>query len=149
MQTQVMFTLLPDNATNEKAHLLQACLQAAACYSNNQRVFIFTENQDDAHEIDEFLWAFDADSFIPHNLVGEGPQNGAPVEISWQAPTNRRAVLINLASTVPNFASQFSTIIDFVPANETLKEQARARFRTCRQWGFNVDTQAAQSNTTL
>ena len=121
--------------------LHQACVQAAFYYRQNQRVFIYTDNQQSAHDIDEKLWAFDANSFVPHNLLGEGPSYGAPVEISWQAPTNRRAVLINLTQTVPDFANKFTQIIDFVPAEETLKQQARVRFSTCRQRGFTVNTE--------
>lgn len=144
LKTQVTFYLLEDESDKDST-FLHACLQAAKCYRRNQRVFIYTQDQDKAQDIDEMLWAFDADSFVPHNLIGEGPKNGAAVEISWQAPTNRRPVLINLTSTVPNFANQFSHIIDFVPADETQKQQARDRFRTCRQWGFQVETQPAPS----
>ena len=88
------------------------------------------------------LWAFDSDSFVPHNLVGEGPKHGAIVEIGYHAPQGRRPVLINLTSTVPNFANQFNFIVDFVPSDEALKQQARGRFKTCRQWGFQVNSQA-------
>lgn len=145
MQTQVLFNIMPDEANDAHAHLLQACLQAASYFRQNQRVFIYTQDQAQAHQIDELLWSFEPDSFIPHNLIGEGPKNGAAVEISWQAPTSRRPVLINLTSTVPHFAGQYSQIIDFVPADETLKQQARDRFRACRQSGFHVDTQAASA----
>lgn len=144
-----------DNQTDDTVlnlHLYHACLQAAYFYRNNQRVFIYTQDQQSAHDIDEMLWGFEPDSFVPHNLTGEGHKNGSPVEISWQAPTNRRPVLINLTSTVPNFANQFSTIIDFVPTDETLKQQARDRFRACRQWGFEVKNQPApvlQQTTTV
>ena len=75
-------------------------------------------------------------------LVGEGPKQGAIVEIGYQAPQGRRPVLINLNTTVPNFANQFQFIVDFVPSDETLKQQARERFKTCRQLGFQVDNQA-------
>ena len=150
MQTQAMFYSIEEQSkitgvSDEQLHLHYACLQAAYFYRQNQRVFIYTQDQESAHIIDEMLWAFDPTSFVPHNLIGEGPKQGAAVEISWQAPTNRRAVLINLTSDVPNFANQFSHLIDFVPADETLKEQARNRFRTCRQWNFNVAHQVASA----
>ncbi|WP_085298295.1 DNA polymerase III subunit chi [Cognaticolwellia mytili] len=150
MQTQAMFYSIEEQSkiagvSEQQLHLYYACLQAAYFYRQNQRVFIYTQDQESAHNIDEMLWAFDPTSFVPHNLIGEGPKQGAAVEISWQAPTNRRAVLINLTSDVPNFANQFSHLIDFVPADETLKEQARNRFRTCRQWNFNVAHQVASA----
>ena len=126
MQTQACSTALKNKVklagvTDEQLHLHYACLQAAHFYRQNQRVFIYTQDQQSAHDIDEMLWAFDPDSFVPHNLIGEGPKQGAAVEISWQAPTNRRAVLINLTSNVPNFANQFSHLIDFVPSDERSK----------------------------
>lgn len=144
MNTHVMFYILAqDNTDADLLALvkLHVCFQAAYYYRQNQRVFIYTQDQDQAHEIDELLWSFEPDSFVPHNLVGEGPKNGAAVEISWQTPANRRPVLINLTSTVPNFAHLFSQIVDFVPSDEQLKQLARERFKSYRQLGFKVDNQ--------
>jgi DNA polymerase-3 subunit chi len=122
-----------------------ACKQAAYFYRQNKKVFIYCKNQEHAHDIDEILWAFDANSFVPHNLTGEGPSYGSAVEIGWQVPNGRRPVLINLTDTVPAFSSQFSSIIDFVPSDETLKQKARERFKQCRQLGFGVHNQAVPS----
>jgi DNA polymerase-3 subunit chi len=147
MQTQVMFYLLKDDVTDEsgkdtRSAIYHACLQASHFYRQKQRVYIHTKDKQHAEQVDEMLWAFDSDSFVPHNLVGEGPKQGAMVEIGHQAPQGRRPVLINLTSTVPIFANQFSYIVDFVPSDEALKQQARERFKACRQWGFQVDNQA-------
>jgi len=143
MNTQVMFYLLAQDNNEDKfyASLLQACFQAAYFYRQGQRVFIYTSDQQQAHIIDELLWSFEPDSFVPHNLFGEGPKGGSAIEISWQAPSNRRPILINLTSTVPHFANQFSQIVDFVPTDETLKQNARERFKGYRQLGFQVDNQ--------
>jgi DNA polymerase-3 subunit chi len=155
MQTQVMFYLLNDEKSNHddndaetsdtSSAFYHACLQASHFYRQNQRVFIYTQDQKQAERIDELLWAFDSDSFVPHNLSGEGPKQGAAVEISSQAPRGRRQVLINLTNTVPEFANQFQFIVDFVPSDEALKQLARERFKTCRQWGFQVNNQAVQN----
>lgn len=152
MQTQVMFYILNNDKSDGKQNdstdtsdtssaFYHACLQASHFYRQNQRVFIFTQDKHSAEQIDELLWAFDSDSFVPHNLVGEGPKQGSPVEISDQPIRGRRAVLINLTTTVPNFANQFQFIVDFVPSDESLKQQARERFKVYRQWGFQVDNQ--------
>jgi DNA polymerase-3 subunit chi len=145
MPTQVMFYLLNDEEsdadTEINSALHHACLQASYFYRQNQRVYIFTADQQHAEQVDEMLWAFDCDSFVPHNLVGEGPAQGAIVEIGHTAPKGRRSVLINLSAEVPNFANQFRYIVDFVPSNAELKQQARERFKTCRQLGFSVDNQ--------
>jgi len=143
-----MFYQLTDKENTDTSSVFyHACLQASYFYRQNQRVFIYTQDKASAEEVDELLWAFDSDSFVPHNLAGEGPKQGAPVEIGNQVPQGRRPVLINLTNTVPDFANQFKFIVDFVPTDETLKQQARERFKTCRQWGFQVNTQAVESQT--
>lgn len=152
MHTKVMFYILEnlDKVKDSAINMLnlQACHLAADFYRQKQRVFVYTQDQESAHNIDEMLWAFDPMSFVPHNLIGEGPNYGSAVEISWQAPANRRPVLINLTSTVPHFANQFSQIIDFVPTDETAKQVARERFKHYRQLGFQVDTQTAATEST-
>lgn len=147
MQTQVMFYVLPETKSdstgiNTNSVLHQACLQASYFYRQGHKVFIFCQDKDHGESVDEMLWAFDTDSFVPHNLAGEGPKQGSPVEISYQAPTSRRSVLINLTETMPDFANRFNFVVDFVPTDSTLKQQARERFKVCRQWGFHVESQA-------
>jgi len=147
MQTQVMFYLLQDDVNDEaeqdtRSAIYHACLQASHFYRQNQRVYIYTQDKQHAEQVDEMLWAFDSDSFVPHNLVGEGPKQGAVVEIGFQPPQGRRPVLINLTTTVPTFANQYQFVVDFVPSDDKLKQQARERFKGYRQWGFQVGNQA-------
>jgi len=118
----------------------QACLLCADFYRNNQKVFVYCANQQDAELLDEVLWQFDTHSFVPHNLAGEGPARGAPIEISWLPPKNSRQVLINLTSTVPVFANRFSQIIEFVPQAEADKEIARQKYKHYRQLGVTPQT---------
>ena len=139
MQTQATFHVMPNNS-NDNNLLFYACVQSAFYYRQNQKVFVLAKDQEQAHQFDELLWQFEPDSFVPHNLVGEGPRQGSPVEIGWQPPRGRRPVLINLTSTMPNFAGQYSHVIDFVPTDEAEKQLARERFKACRQMGFNVGT---------
>jgi DNA polymerase III subunit chi len=147
---QVSFYLLSDassandDAKNElstaPAHFALACRLCADLYRAKQRVFVYTADQQHAEAFDELLWQFDAERFVPHNLAGEGPKYGAPVEIGWQAPKQNRQVLINLASDIPAFANRFSQIIEFVPTAEALKVQARERYKQYRQLGINPQT---------
>lgn len=122
------------------AHFACACQIIADYYRQGARVFVFTDDQSQSHQVDELLWSFDADSFIAHNLAGEGPSYGSPVEISHTAPTNNRHVLVNLATQMPEFVQKFQHIIDFVPADESLKQMARARYSAYRRLGIHLNT---------
>lgn len=128
------------------AHFDLGCKVAADLFRAGKRVFIYTESEQHAHMVDEHLWAFEADSFVPHNLAGEGPRNGAPVEISYHKPSNHRHVLINLATLVPGFVSQFRQVIDFVPADDTRKQAARERYKYYRQCGYQLSTTEQSSS---
>jgi len=150
--SQVIFYILPQqpltNAASLSNHITQACSIAAFYYQQNSKVFIYTDNQQDAFSVDEYLWQFDGDSFVPHNLLGEGPRYGTPVEISWQTPTHPRQVLINLSTNAPDFAINFQQIIDFVPAQEQLKIAARTRYSTYKKMGLTLSTQTVLDPTT-
>ena len=142
----VTFYLLPEHTAGEGTLPVSqlACDLAARFFRQKQKVFIYCEHQNQAEEVDELLWQRPVDGFIPHNLAGEGPEGGAPVEIAWQAPATRnRTVCINLHRQCPDFARQFRTLIDFVPAQDQLKQQARERYKHYRSAGFFLDTQPA------
>jgi len=147
--SQVVFYILQEKPENEdalvSAHFACACSIAAFFYAQNKKVFIYTDNQDDAFSVDEYLWQFNGDSFVPHNLLGEGPRYGSPVKISWQPPTHPRQILINLSVNVPDFAINFQQIIDFVPCIEPLKKAARMRYSTYKKMGLTLSTQTVEN----
>lgn len=122
------------------AHVAFACQLCADLYRAKKRVFVYTASQQEAEQFDELLWQFEPERFVPHNLAGEGPAYGAPVEISWQPPKQSRQVLLNLSTEIPAFANRFQQIIEFVPADEQLKAQARERYKQYRQLGITPQT---------
>ncbi|WP_143871898.1 DNA polymerase III subunit chi [Catenovulum sediminis] len=143
--TQVTFYIMPEEQSEHDVPAVSryACELASDSYRNNQRVFILTNNQKQAEEIDETLWQFDPKRFVPHNLQGEGPKFGAPVEIGYQTFRGRRDILINLSQSMPDFARQFKLVYDFVPSDESGKKIARERYKQFRAAGFALSTAPA------
>ncbi|MCR3755568.1 MAG: DNA polymerase III subunit chi [Sodalis sp. Psp] len=119
-----------------------ACDLATSKWREGKRVLIACENDIQAIKLDEALWVRDPHSFVPHNLSGEGPRYGAPVEICW--PKRRgnapRDLLISLLPASADFAAVFHEVIDFVPAEDTLKQLARDRYKAYRSVGFQLTT---------
>lgn len=107
-----------------------------------QRVLIVCQSKEQAERMDEYLWQFDTERFLPHNLSGEGPRGGAPVEICWPGcrGSGIRHVLINLQEELADFAIMFNDIIDFVPFNEKGKKAARIRYLGYKNLGFQLKT---------
>jgi DNA polymerase-3 subunit chi len=100
--------------------------------------------QSEAEAFDEFIWQYPADKFIPHNLYGEGPDMGTPVEILWLAAYSNMAkirnsdMLIMLSNSHFEAHQQAKHIVDFVPADEVLKAQARERYSWYKKAGCQL-----------
>lgn len=123
--TQIHFYILSD-----ENHLLFTCRLLEKNYKQKRRMYIHTDNQKKAHDIDELLWTYRDDSFLPHHLYNEGPDNPPPIQIGFNyTPEKHRDILINLSETVPEFYSQFACVFEVVPSDAVLQQAARVRYR--------------------
>ncbi len=122
-----------------------ACRLVEKVYKQKHRVFIYVANEKDAHDIDERLWTYREDSFLPHHIQGEGPNPPPPIQIGFQAVIpNERDVLLNLSDTVPEFFTRFARVLEIV-ANDTIaKEISRKLYREYRSKGFDIITHQLQ-----
>ncbi|MCV2884470.1 DNA polymerase III subunit chi [Aestuariibacter sp. AA17] len=144
---RVIFYLLDESHIEQQpAQQHMACVLATQAYRQKRKAVILCENKNMAENVDELLWQRPVDAFVPHNLSGEGPGNGTPVEITWQSPNAmNRSVLINLGAHIPGELRGFSTIYDFVPVNDDEKQQARERYKQYRAAGCQLDTLPAKT----
>lgn len=139
---QVIFYLLE---SEQKADEI-ACTLAANAYRSKQRCSVTFNDQSSAEAFDELLWQKPVDGFIPHNLMGEGPKGGAPVELVWDIQqAGNRPILINLSDHIPTATQRARQVFDFVPAENTAKQQARERYKQYRAAGHQLDTQPASN----
>lgn len=139
------FYLLNESDNNEQETIFNtACALTCHYFQQGQRIYVAARDKAQAEQIDEWLWQRDPTDFVPHNLVGEGPSGASPVEIGWSGVrhSGHRSVLINLAPEPSNFAPSFAQVIDFVPCDETLKQQARNRYKAYRMAGIQLHTLA-------
>lgn len=147
MTSQATFYLLPDNSHSSlSAQEQKACKLATFFWRQGKNVLLWCESEAQGERLDEALWQGSVDEFVPHNLAGELTQVPTPVEIAWTGRRNRqrRDVLINLHSQVPDFISSFHYVVDFVPPTEAEKVLARERYKHYRQLGWQLKMEDAQ-----
>lgn len=138
---RVEFYLLDDTA--EQAPWLLACRLLEHAYHQNQSVYVFCNNQQETEYLDELLWTFKEDSFIPHNIQGEGPEPPPPIQLGFKPATATfKDVLLNMTPQIPDFYQQFRRVIEVVSTDETQKQQKRDSFRLYRQAGCELYTGA-------
>lgn len=99
---------------------------------------VFVRGSDAAQcaELDELLWRYKAESFIPHSLYQDDAN--APVVIGLdEQPNNPQGVLINLARTLSPQIEHFSRVIEIVNQEPDLLTACRDNFRSYRQRGYD------------
>lgn len=128
---RVDFYLLKEN--NAEAPWLVACRLLEKAYQRRHRIFVLCNSKENAEYLDELLWTYKNDSFIPHNLQGEGPEPAPPVQIGYDiTPSGFNDILLNMASSIPPFFLQFRRIMQIVGADEPAKNLAREHYREYR-----------------
>ena len=121
-----------------------ACFLCAQYYQQKAKVMVLCRDKAHAEQLDELLWQLPAQRFVPHNLSGEGPKNGTPVEICWQQSNNIYGkYLINLTANLPVNYHKCRQVADFVPIDEQQKQSARERYKQYRAAGHAMRTENA------
>lgn len=125
---------------NELTSLQLTCQLIEKAYKNQHRVYVHTQNETQAHKLDEMLWTYREDSFLPHNLYGEGPEPTPPIQIGFNVtPEKHRDVLINLTTEIPQFFKQFNRVLEIVPNDDAIQAIARERFKQYRAQNFELN----------
>lgn len=141
------FFLVPEGTEDEQNRLI--CDKIADLYRKHKKLRVWAQDQQQAEALDELLWQQPCDAFIPHNLHGEGPATGAPVEFCWPQATSIKArpgyALFNLADDIPVQAQQSQQLYDIVPADDAHKEIARERYKHYRARGCRMHTEPLTS----
>ncbi|MBI2786554.1 MAG: DNA polymerase III subunit chi, partial [Legionella longbeachae] len=102
---------------------------------------VLCNHKEDAEYLDELLWTFKEDSFIPHNLQGEGPEPPPPIQIGYEKePRGFNDILLNLSNSIPPFYSRFKRVMELVINIEAEKEQSRLHYREYRARGCELFT---------
>ena len=127
------------NETNIDARYPYACRVIDKAYQRGHKVYVNCTDKTEAHLLDEMLWTFRDDSFIPHNLHGEGPTPPPPVQLGFDVePDGFRDILINLSPEIPTYFTRFRRVIEVVTQDEKWKETSREHFRFYRTQGCQL-----------
>ncbi|WP_068828091.1 DNA polymerase III subunit chi [Pseudomonas sp. BMS12] len=131
---RVEFYVLSSNTPESR--LRAACQLAMKAWRAGLPVFLRGADADQCQVLDQLLWSFRAESFVPHSPAEEDAQ--APVVIGLdQAPAQAGGVLLNLHPHLSPHLAQFTRVIEIVNQQPELLAQCRENFRQYRQLGHD------------
>jgi len=117
--------------------LLLVCELAKKAFDTGQPTLILARSFDQAEQLDEKLWEFDEDAFVPHQIAGDDDDAITPVLIVPPGvETPDRTLVINLRDACA--PGVFERVLEVVPADEAQRAGSRTRWKTYQHAGFEV-----------
>lgn len=114
------------------------CELARKAYDANLWTLVLARDAAQAEALDELLWAFDDDAYIPHQIAGTDDEDDlTPVLIA--APGDDvplRALVINLRDAPVD--GSFERVLEVVPADESARGPLRERWKQYQARGLDV-----------
>ena len=121
--TTVHFYTIPDS--DESSKLRFACRLASESFYNGDRIHIYTRDAEQAHAVDDCLWGYPVDRFVPHDIfVADSNESFVNIGYDDYSP-GRGEMLINLTDDVPSFVEEFITVREIVLSTEKLAGRDR------------------------
>mgnify|MGYP000679939296 FL=1 len=137
--TQIDFYLVLGESVENRLRF--ACRLTDKAYRLGNRVFIHTESAQQTRLLDDLLWTFQQNSFVPHSLYQDTGETPAPVLLAHDAePDAGSQVLINLAPEVPLFFSRFERVAELVDENDSVRRSGRSRYTFYKERGYPLRT---------
>ena len=144
--TRVTFYLLDSQGQNAEQF---ACRLIDKAWRGGLPMHIHTFDESSCQSMDQLLWSWREDSFLPHGIISETqgitPENlllakQSPITLGFNNPAlELKRLLINLSPDVPEFFKDFSRVCEVVVQNPDQKAVSRAKFRAYRQAGIEPE----------
>ena len=118
--------------------LLLVCELARRAFAAQQPTLILVRDFEQAEAVDELLWTFDEDAFIPHQLAGDDDDADTAVLIVPPGiDTADRPLVINLREDCA--PGRFERVLEVVAADPAERDGSRTRWREYARLGFQVN----------
>ncbi|MEX0375240.1 DNA polymerase III subunit chi [Spiribacter pallidus] len=134
MMPRIDFYILDRGGDDAREHF--CCRLAARAWQQGLDVHIRTADEASAQRLDEALWTFEPESFIPH---GQSSQDGHNPIVIHPDPAPGR-LLINLGEDLPAQWSERERIAEIITADEAVRRAGRQRYRDYQQAGIDPRT---------
>ncbi|HTA65403.1 MAG TPA: DNA polymerase III subunit chi [Xanthomonadaceae bacterium] len=119
--------------------LLLVCELARKAHDAGSSTLILARDAEQAEALDDALWAFDPDAYIPHQIAGSDEDDDeTPVLIaSPDLDAPGRTLIINLRDAAVTLPCE--RVLEVVPADDSAREPLRQRWKEYKARGFELN----------
>ena len=131
------FYLLKHNTQDAKHGL--ACRLAEQQYKQGQRVYLHTNNADHSAALDQWLWQYSPESFLPHTQHNDALAPQVAILIGHgQAPPADIDCILNLSDQPLPATCITAAVAEFILNEETNKARGRQLWQQYKQRGWQL-----------
>ena len=131
------FYSLKDNHGDARYRLLQQLLSKSLGQGTN--VHIHCRDGAEVSHLDNYIWAFKPESFLPHHILDDDSQANmaSPITLGHgQQRSTEASICVNLSAEP---VQGYERIIEIVVQEPTILEQTRAHYRHYQQAGHEMN----------
>lgn len=124
-----------------------ACRLAGKILALQQQLSILVEDQSAAEDINQLLWDYPPESFIPHGLESAEDKETQPVVISTTDEVPKPiSICINLRRQSPTNHADLNRLVEVVCQNDGVLATTREKYKFYRQQDYPLQSHSISSN---
>jgi len=113
------------------------CELARKAHDSGQPTLVLARDREQAEALDDLLWAFDDDAYVPHQVAGDEEDELTPVLIvPPDLDVPMRPLVINLRDAAVE--GGFERVLEVVPADPAARDPLRERWKAYKAKGLDV-----------
>ncbi|HEY0660630.1 MAG TPA: DNA polymerase III subunit chi [Lysobacter sp.] len=118
--------------------LLLVCELARKAHDANLSTLVLARDAEQAERLDDLLWSFDPDAYIPHQIAGADIDEEEAAVLIAEPGTDApmRPLVINLRDDAVE--GTFDRVLEVVPADETARGPLRERWKQYQSRGLDL-----------
>ncbi len=137
-----------DFHSNVPNKIAYACRLARKARKADLQIVILARDTAQLTELDELLWTFSEQDFLPHVMMHDALAAQTPILLTadpaMEAPHHQ--ILINLSDTPPAHFARFERMFEVVSSDETDKSAGRERYSYYKQRGYPLTHFVAENS---
>lgn len=99
-------------------------------------IYIRLADPNQAEHLNDLLWTFDDQSFLPHGRIGQTDPELTPILIGEEPLPGHDQILINLEPSVPPSFARFERLCEPLDPDPAITAAGRERYRYYRDRGY-------------
>ena len=127
-----------DFHSNVPNKLAYACRLVRKARAAQCKIVLLGRDRNELTQLDQLLWSFSEQDFIPHVHAGDPLAAQTPVILtdSEAVELPHHHVLINLSGNTPEHFARFERMFEIISSDEADKAAGRDRYRFYKERGY-------------